>query len=97
MIRGFIVSTLLVVTLAGCGADTDSSDPATDNNEHSVGSPAVWARIENGTNCTALQREFDIAMDNAEARESGDPFRDLSLMYANAANDRMKEIDCYDD
>jgi|RhiMethySRZTD1v2_1073278.scaffolds.fasta_scaffold1464910_2 hypothetical protein len=77
-----------LIVLAGCGGD--SSDPAT-----RPGSPAVWARIENGTDCAALQSEFDTAMDNAEARESGDPYRDLSLDYAKAADDRMEEVGCY--
>jgi hypothetical protein len=34
-------------------------------------------------------------MDNAEARESGDPFRDVSLSHANAVDDRMRSIGCY--
>lgn len=78
------------MALVGCG-----SDPAIENNERSTGNPAVYARIESSTNCTKLQREFDTAMDNAEAREPGDPYRDLSLSYARAADNRMEEIGCY--
>lgn len=92
MLRGTLALTLAafaLIVLAGCG--TNSSE----NNERTKGSPAVWARIENGTNCNALQREFDIAMDNAEARESGHALRDLSLSYARAADNRMEEIGCY--
>ena len=87
-----VVCLVLLLTLAGCGS---SSDPAVENNERTVGNPAVISRIENSTSCTELQREFDIAMDNAEAREPGDPMRDLSMTYANAADNRMGEIGCY--
>ena len=83
-----LVASALIV-LAGCGTTSDSSDT------ERPGSPAVWARIENGTDCAALQSEFDTAMDNAETREPGDPYRDLSLDYAKAADDRMDEIGCY--
>lgn len=81
---------LLALTFAGCGGTTTSDD-----NERTTGNPAVYARIESSTSCTELQREFDIAMDNAEAREPGDPHRDLSLSYARAADNRMQEIGCY--
>lgn len=94
-----VVCLVLIVTLAGCGSTTSSDTTTTygtiENNERTTGNPEVYARIASLTSCTALQREFDIAMDNAEARESGDPYRDLSLSYANAANTRMQEIGCY--
>jgi hypothetical protein len=63
MLRGTLaLAASALIALAGCGTTSDSSDPAT-----RPGSPAVWARIENGTDCAALQSEFDTAMDNAEA------------------------------
>lgn len=94
--RLFALCLALVFTLmlVGCGSN-DNPSPAVENNERTVGDSAVIARIENSTSCTDLQREFDIAMDNAEAHASGDPARDLSLTYANAANNRMREIGCY--
>ena len=85
---------LVVLTgglVAGCGNDST----AVDNNERETGNPAVFSRIESSTSCTALQREFDTAMDNAEARESGDPLRNISLSYARAADNRMQEVGCY--
>ena len=90
MLRATLALALVALSLAGCGTSSSS-----DNNGQRDGSPAVWARIENGTDCAALQDEFDTAMDNAEARESGDPYRDLSMDYAEAADDRMEEIGCY--
>lgn len=78
-----------LLAAAGCGSST-SSDPAT-----RPGSPIVYARIERDTDCVALQREFDTAMDNADARPSGDDLRNASLSYAEAADNRMREIGCY--
>jgi hypothetical protein len=34
-------------------------------------------------------------MDNAEARQPGDPLRDISLDYADAADARLEEVGCY--
>ena len=88
-----VVCLVLAFTLAGCGGS--SNDPAVENNERTVGNPAVISRIENSTSCTELQREFDIAMDNVDAREPGDPKRDLGMTYADAADNRLREIGCY--
>ena len=63
--------------------------------EERPGSPEVYERIEQSTDCTELQGEFDQAMDNTEARPAGDPLRDVSLSYAEAAQDRMEEIGCF--
>lgn len=100
--RLIVVCLVLILTMlaGGCGDNTvyDSDEETTtaaDNNERTIGNPAVYERISSSRNCTALQEEFDVAMDNAEARESGDPLRDISLSYANAANNRMREIGCY--
>ena len=65
------------------------------NNERTIGKPAVYARIESMTSCTSLQREFDIAYDNVDAREPGDPLREISQSYGDAAHNRMREIGCY--
>jgi hypothetical protein len=72
-----------------------ATDKVKDVVEDRPGDPAVWERIEQGTDCAALQEEFDQAMDNAERREPGDPLRELSLSYAKAADQRMKDIGCY--
>lgn len=74
-----------------------SDDEGAFNNDPSSrpGSAAVYARIETESNCVALQREFDIAMDNTDAREPGDPQRDISSSYADAAYNRAEEVGCY--
>lgn len=88
--RLFTICLLTLTFVAGCGSTTTPDD-----NTRTTGNPTVYARIESSTSCIALQREFDTAMDNAEAREPGDPHRDLSLSYARAADNRMQEIGCY--
>lgn len=55
----------------------------------------MYDRIESVTDCAALQEEFDTAMDNAEAPTPGDPRRKASISYAEAADDRMREVGCY--
>lgn len=96
--------------LVGCGSTDDGAQddavtttevPTTKDGPESTttttrpGDPAVWARIEGGTDCATLQSEFNTAMDNAERRSPGDPLRDLSMDYAEAADERMEEVGCY--
>lgn len=67
-----------------------------DEAEELPGDPGVYARIEALTDCRALQREFNIAMNNTEARNPSDPMHAVSLSYADAADERMSEIGCYE-
>lgn len=58
------------------------------------GSPAVYERIAALNDCTALQRELEIALGNYDPKNaptSASP----QLSYAKAADDRMREIGCY--
>lgn len=88
-----VVCLVLIFALTGCGGS--SSDPAVDNNERMIGNSEVYERIASMTSCTELQREFDIAYDNVEAREPGDPLREISQSYGDAAHNRMQEVGCY--
>lgn len=92
----------LAFLLAGCGGGTATpteggTDVAVIENDPSSrpGSAAVYRRIESEVDCVMLQREFDTAMTNVEARSPGDRLRDISLSYANAADSRMREVGCY--
>lgn len=60
-----------------------------------LGNPEVYTRIDTTSDCPTLQREFDVAMTNAEAREPGNEQRKISLAYAKAADARLKEVGCY--
>lgn len=90
-----LLSVCLVVSVlaTACGSTGSTDSGVTDNTR--TGNTAVYDRIDAMTDCTELQEQFDIAMDNADAREPGDPHRDLSLSYARAADNRMSELGCY--
>lgn len=77
------------LAFAGC------SEPARETQDRR-GDPAVYQRINASTDCQQLQREFDIAMTNAEAHNPGDRQRAISLSYADAADARLRKIGCYD-
>lgn len=80
---------LAITLLAAVGCTTNG-----DESSH-PGNPAVYERIASLTDCAALQREFDTAMDNSEARPALDPAGEISQSYGEAANDRMRSIGCY--
>lgn len=60
---------VLIVTLSGCGSKE--------------GNPDVYNRIASLTDCSELQREFDIADSNNQTD------------YMKAADERMREVGCY--
>lgn len=60
------------------------------------GNPAVYDQIEASTDCAALQETFDRAMGNHGRAEPGTEERRWTLAYAQAADDRMKKLDCYE-
>lgn len=86
-----------VVALAGCGTSGSGSEtPATTaENEDRPGSAAVYQRIESMTDCDALQRQFDIAGDNADRMHDAGQTADIPMSYMDAADARMKEVGCY--
>ena len=59
------------------------------------GSESVYERIDSETDCAELQEEFDTAMGHADRYPPGDDRRETSLAYAEAADDRMREVGCY--
>lgn len=93
-----IAGGIIVLILAALGGFFDSTageGGSVDDNSEVQGNPDVYERIEAETDCGVLQSEFDQAMNNAEARQPGDPLRDISLDYADAANARLEEVGCY--
>lgn len=62
--------------------------------EDRPGSAAVYEEIETSTDCAFLQDTFDRNMDAWDARPFGDPLKDVVGSYADAALDRMEDIDC---
>lgn len=82
-----IAATVLALFLLACSTTPDAeSTPA--------GSPSTHAVIAALDDCGELQHEFDVAMTNVEAREPGDPAREVSFAYAKTALARMEALDC---
>ena len=71
--------------LVGCGGEA-SDQP---------GSPAVYDRIAGLTDCSALQHEFDVASTNHDRASAGSRQAQTAAAYMEAADDRMKQLDCY--
>ena len=62
--------------------------------EAKLGEQSVYDEIDSMNSCVLLQENFDISMDNAEARQPGDSLRDISLTYAEYINERMIKLGC---
>lgn len=91
-----------VRTVAATHASTaaPSAAPAAATPDRRPGSADVYARIESSTDCGALQRDFDTAEANHQREVRAGPerrrFQEITLSYMTAADDRMREIGCYD-
>ena len=59
------------------------------------GQATVYSRIATMTGCTALQAEFDKAAANNDRAEPGTAEHKWTLGYMTAADDRMRDLDCY--
>jgi hypothetical protein len=69
----------------GCTSD-DAAEPS-----GVLLSPEVVDRVGSSNDCVYLQEQFDIADQNQAIN------RERSLEYMHLADDRMKEIGCYDE
>lgn len=59
------------------------------------GDPAVYDRLDDLTDCAALQEQFDIAAANNDRAEPGTDMFDITLSYMLYADERMQEEGCY--
>lgn len=59
------------------------------------GDASVYARIEALTDCVELQREFDIAIANAERLVGQGEAFEIARGYSDAAYNRAREVGCY--
>lgn len=55
----------------------------------------VYDDIAAISDCGELQAGFDRNMDDAERRQPGTHLRDVVLSYADAYDDRMRDLGCY--
>lgn len=80
----FAIIVLALATLA-CGASAPTLKTTADFVKEFGGNPDVYDRLLKLTDCPALQDEFNIAEENT------------NIGYMKAADQRMREIGCYDD
>ena len=93
-ILGVIAFIVVFIALCGIIAESEPSEPSEPSTDKKIGSAIVYERMDS-SNCNELQKEFDLAMDNVEARQPGDYRRKVSTAYATYADARMRTIGCY--
>lgn len=79
---------VLLTLIPACGAESGDGDQP--------GQSAVYERIAALTDCAELQSEFDRASANNGREEAGSTGFEITLSYMQAADDRMREVGCYD-
>lgn len=90
---GDIVTAAQEQTEAATTAEAETEDGA---EEYPSGNPEVYRRIGGMTDCAALQAEFDQADENRGNQPAGSEQAEWSTNYMMAADDRMREVGCYD-
>lgn len=86
---------LLSLTLAGCGSGAADEPPSEAEPVERPGSAEVYQQIESSEDCTGLQEMFDTAAANNDGAEPGTDEHSWTLGYMEAADERMRELDCY--
>jgi len=91
----FAIIALALATLA-CGSSAPQLKTAAEFFAEHGGKLEVYQRILSLTDCTALQTEFDQAETNLKSQEPGTPQYKWGIGYMQAADQRLKELGCYD-
>lgn len=93
----FVLVFCVIMACVFWGVNSIFSEPQTTDEymKEYGGNPDVYNRILNGTDCTALQNEFNQADENLKLQEPGTPQYKWGLGYMKAVDQRMKEIGCY--
>jgi len=100
VIAVLVVSVLYVVASvsddSSSGSAQDEPPTASDYENEYGGEWSVYLEILLNRNCESLQQSFDIAAENNERYEGGDPLHRVTLGYMTAAQDRMEALGCFD-
>lgn len=86
--------TLLVLITIACGSSAPVLTTDAFVKEYG-GNPVVYDEIFSLSDCAVLQKKFDTASANNAREEPGTPASKWTTGYMVAANERMKELDCY--
>jgi len=95
MNKVFLAFIVLLLASLACGSSASTLKTADDYVKEFGGNMDVYNNILSLTDCTLLQEEFDIASENNQRETPGTPEHKQSLGYMTAADERMKELDCY--
>jgi hypothetical protein len=93
MNRALIAFIVLALASLACGSSAPKS--VDDYLKEYGGNRDVYEKLFSMTDCTSLQNEFDIASENNQAATPGTPQFKQTTGYMVAADQRMKELDCY--
>lgn len=96
-----ITSSLCIICIVAAIAiqaaeNSSKAKTAKDYVDEFGGNPDVYASILAMTDCASLQNKFDQAEENLALQEAGTPQYKWGLGYMKAADDRMREIGCYE-
>lgn len=86
--RTHITAIAAGLLLVGCSSGSEAAG-------EQPGSPAVYDRIAGLEDCAALQQEFDTTAATSDRADAGTPEAKAALGYMEAADERLKELDCY--
>lgn len=91
-----VIFALIVLWIATIACGSSAPKTADDYVREHGGNVDVYNRILSLIDCTLLQEEFDQADENLKLQEPGTPQYKWSIGYMAAADDRMKELACYE-
>jgi len=95
MNKAVLAVIILSVAMLACGSAIPTLNTADDYVNEFGGNRDVYERILSLTDCHQLQSEFDTAYENS-LRDAGTPKFKWSEGYMKAADNRMKEMGCYE-
>lgn len=95
----FAIASSLCILCAVAALAINQTDPQTRADKYAKeydGSATAYLAIFNSTDCAFLQGQFDTAYDANQTSQPGTIHFKRSLGFMTAADERMREIGCYD-
>jgi len=93
--RAFLAFVILCFLSLACGSAAPALKTVDDYVKEYGGNRESYQTILSLTDCASLQEQFNIASENNKRETGGTPQFKVALGYMKAADNRMKELDCY--